>query len=334
MGGGSHSVDSAGAAQAKQQELAVQQKQLGLATEQQGKQNALYATLFGNGKAGGGGALSQFLDPNSLNVTNPTGVYGRQLQEANQETSNDAKNERASEARSMASRGFGSSPAMFGADQQRQSRLAAADAKGRNYTDAVGKQYHDALSNFWNATGVASDTMRGATGAATQNYGNVGSTAASMYNGGNQQVQNSNLLGNIVGAGGQVAGAAMMCPASGALISMQDGTVRLVEEVKKGDEVLGIDGQPCRVIDDPLTAMRECVIVRADEHKSKVAIEHTFALVGGGYDYAKSVAGKFVMGISGMVLVNDVRVAEPEMVYYLPLDGSHTYCADGLWALA
>lgn len=334
MGGGTKSVDSAGAAQAKQQETAVQQQQLALATDQNNKQSALYKTLFGDGTSGGGGTLSHFLDPNSLNVTNPTGVYQRQYQGAVQQGENEATNQRASQQRSMASRGFGSAPSMFAADQDRQSRLATADAKGGAFTDAVGKQYNDALSNFWNATGTASDTMRGATGAATQNYGNVGSTAASMYNSGNQQIQKSNLLGNVISGGAQV-GAAALCPAKGSMITLPNGFTREVEQFKKGDQVMGIDGEPCTLLDDPLPAVRECVIVGTDDdHFGKVGMDHTFVLVGGGYDYAKNIAGKFVKSVTGTARVKTVMGIKPEVVYFLPIDGSHTYCADGLWAMA
>lgn len=335
MGGGTKSVDSAGAAQAKKTEQAVTQQQMSIAADQNNKQNALYKTLFGDGTTGGGGSLSSFLDPNSLNVTKPTGVYDRQYQGAVQQGENEATNQRASQARSMASRGFGAAPAGFAADQDRQSRLATADAKGAAYTDAVGSQYKDALSNFWNATGTASDTMRGATGAASQNLGAAGGQSVGMYNGGNQQQQKSNLLGNVISGGAQV-GAAALCPARGSLILMADGTKKPVEELKQGDAVAQLGGGGGWLLNTPDPVITLCVLVTCTDGKQrKVSESHTFAVPHGGYVAAKNARGWVIVAETHKArTVESVEAAGEDIVYPLNVSQNNSYCADDLWALA
>lgn len=109
-----------------------------------------YKNMFGPG--GQGGELGGFTNPNSLNVTRPTGPQALEYQNARANTANQFQNARGQLARYMANRGFGSdSPSGFEAANERQLALGEAGAQGQNFTNYTMQSYNNALRNFWNA---------------------------------------------------------------------------------------------------------------------------------------------------------------------------------------
>lgn len=133
--------------------------------------------------------------------------------------------------------------------------------------------------------------------------------------------------------GGGEAAITAFCPAKGTLYLMADGTEILVEQLKVGDKLEGIDGEE-QVIEEILST--ECPILKvtldngAVVHNSAV---HAFALPFGGFTEAVRSMGKMVRTASGrakVILIEDGGVAT---VYNVITDGSHTYRADGVWAL-
>jgi hypothetical protein len=48
-----------------------------------------------------------------------------------------------------------------------------------------------------------------------------------------------------------------MCAAEGSKVLMVNGTRKAIEELVKGDRVLGVDGKPDELIDDPSPACRK-----------------------------------------------------------------------------
>lgn len=200
---------SAGAQQADQA-LAAQ------ATQSTAYAKQAHDLLFGAGTDGKGGTLSQFLDPNSLNVDGPTGAYKLQYQRAVGNIAKQSADVRGSVARANAGRGFGAGPAGFAQDEERQAAESQIDRQGAAFTDYAGKSYADALNNFWNATNIASGSGAANTNAAIAADSAAANNYANLY--GTASAPRPSPWGAIIGSGlqaGGIAGSAAMGRKSG-----------------------------------------------------------------------------------------------------------------------
>lgn len=345
MGGGS-SVKQTNAGQATQTlggatSAATQAQNQGNTFSAQEQQ--LYNTLYGNpiaagGVAGAKGALTDMLNPSSLNVTKPTGVYA--LQNTNADTA--AAKQYAANAGNIkaaaAESGFNpaTTPAGFVQDQLNQNSRALADTRGTNFSTATNQQYQDALANFWKAAGItgqgaatAGSQANQATGTAASTYGNLYGTA-----GHGNVTQNSNLLGNTIAAGGQI-GAAAVCVAEDTLIRMSDGRWKAAGHVQLGDKVLGMgtEEQSVLAVKD---GAAECFKVVTDKgHTLICTASHTLARPKHGYVRAGAAEGQHVLTMDGAARVDAVVEVGSCKIIMLQLDeqGSHTYLSDGIWSM-
>ena len=319
---------SAGA-QAADQALAAQ------ATQSTGYAKQAHDLLFGAGTDGKGGTLSQFLDPNSLNVSGPTGAYRLQYNQAVGNIAKQGQDVRGSVARANASRGFGAGPAGFAQDEARQAAESQIDRQGAAFTDYAGKSYADALNNFWNATNIATGSGAANTNAAISADSAAANNYANLYGTASNPIPSP--MGGIIGSGlqaGGTVGAAAMCPCADAKILMMDGTEMLVQDLRKGMEAKGIDGKPCPLLADPRIVQRDSVEVKTLRDKTRVSVDHTFALPLGGYEFAfKSVALNVRHG-DEIATVLEVKEIGAQDVYVLEIGGSHSYRVDGFWSLS
>lgn len=139
------------------------------------------------------------------------------------------------------------------------------------------------------------------------------------------------LTGELISAGGQVGAA--FCPAEGSMYLMADGSERRVEELEVGDMLMGIDGEP-QLIEEihssPTAILR---VTTADGFISRSSRVHAFAQPIGGFVVAVHAMGKTVLTASGRSRVVAVEWDGEARVYNVITDGSHTYRADGIWAL-
>jgi hypothetical protein len=207
---GSKPADAGTMKQASSSSLALDDKLKQQASQQNDWNSAARQSLFGtpNGSGGfTGGTTSQFLDPSKLNVSGPTGVYGTQYQRASDTIAQGGQQARGALSRTLASRGFGSAPSGFGADQMRKSYLDQADTRGQAFSDYAGKSYQDALENFWRANGALmgeGDTALSASmsqnNAVLGNYANLYSTASQPR---------PTIAGSLIGAAGTLGSAAI-----------------------------------------------------------------------------------------------------------------------------
>lgn len=334
---GSKPADKGTMDKASASSLALDDKLKQQASQQNDWNSAARGSLFGSpdGKGGfTGGTVSKFLDPSSLNVSGPTGVYGTQYQRTSDTIAQGGQQARGALSRTLASRGFGSAPSGFGADQMRKSYLDQADTRGQAFSDYAGKSYQDALENFWRANGSLmgeGDTALSASmsqnNAVLGNYANLYGTAAQPRPG---------IGASLIGAAGTLGGAAMTawCPAEGALILCPNGKWRPVQELKNGDVVIGIDDAPDELISDPAPALQSVVEVDAGNHTTRVSNSHAFARNEGGYQFAEQALGDWLLMDDGEEEVSGVRpLAEKVMCYHLKLKRSHGYCVDGFWSL-
>jgi hypothetical protein len=161
----------------------------------------------GSSSSSGGGALTPFLNPASLNVTSPTGVYGQQFTNAKQLLANVYGQNQQGIKTNAAQAGFGANtPAGFTTQQENQNAQGLSNATGQAFQQATTNQYQDALNNFWKSIGAAQTAMGQGEQGALQGTGTAAQTYANLYG----TAAKSSPLGNILGAaGGALAGAAL-----------------------------------------------------------------------------------------------------------------------------
>jgi hypothetical protein len=130
--------------------------------------------------------------------------------------------------------------------------------------------------------------------------------------------------GNIVGA---------MCPAKGSLYLLPDGTETPVETLRVGDKIAGIDGED-QIIEEIQTAIVPVLKVRiVNGFVARNSKTHAYALPKGGFVVAVHAFGKTILTADGPSRVISVKSDGEDLVFNIITNGSHTYCADGIWSL-
>lgn len=340
MGGGS-SVKQTNPAQAAASNAAA----MGAAAQAQnqgnifsGQQQQLYNTLFGAPGSTGGGAITGFLNPNSLNVTKPTGVYALQNTNANQTAAKQYASNAGNITSSLAQSGFNpaTTPSGFGAELQAENSRALADTKGQNFLTSTTNQYQDALKNFWNAANITGQGAATTGSQANQATGTAANTYQNLYGtaGHGNVTQNSNLLGTAIGAAGNVGAGAAMCCAEGTLIRTGLEEFTTIEELFEGAEIFGLpenDDDPL-VIRRPLAfAMKPCVRVKTDGGQELVcSTDHTLLLAGRGYVTASESLHSSICTRTGSVQVIEVQEVGERRVVHLHLEAPHVFESNGL----
>jgi hypothetical protein len=338
MGGGQSNKGQATTAANNANASSQQNLKIG-ATNQQDYQS-LFNTFFGRpGSAGTpGGTLSPFLDPSSINVTQPTGAFKLNLQQANKATEQEGQNAFGNVVRQAANNGLNlSSPAV--AYFQRKNAMDLADQKGSNFTNAVNQQHQEALNNFWGATSTAADLGKSADAASVGATSGSGSTAAGIYGTAGQYHQNpaTSIIGSGVSAGGAV-GAAAVCPALGSKIKTPNGS-RKVEELRKGDLISQSNGRAIRLAADPVRydGVELVLVELTDGRRGVVGERHAYAHPDGGFFYARDTkAGNRVITEDGVGIVYEWTRFGNGTVFGIETEAEHsnrTYCADGIWSL-
>jgi hypothetical protein len=308
-----------------------------------GQQQQLFNMLYGGGSGGSGGAVSSMLDPSKLNVTSPTGVYALQNTNANTAAAKQYANNASNIKSSAQQAGFGpNTPSGFEQDQLNQNSRALADTKGQNFSTATTNQYQDALNNFWKAAGQTQNASTAAGQGALQGTNTAASTYANLYGTATKPytTQNSNLLGNALGAAGAVGaaaagpGGAAACCVEGTLVLTSERKLLPIEKCFEGAELLGLQEQdevPVRVVQPLQFAMRPCVrIVTEGGLELLCSKEHTLLLAGGGYARADEALHQSVRTRNGSAQVVKVEQVGERRVVRLHLDTPHVFETNGL----
>jgi len=135
-------------------------------------------------------------------------------------------------------------------------------------------------------------------------------------------------------AAGQAAGGAMTgCPAKGSLYQMADGTHQRVEDLSVGDKLQGIDSEPQTIEEIQLAESPVLRIVTNDGFTLRCSRVHAFALPAGGFTVAIHALGKTIRTKLGTGRIVSIEPDGVDLVFNVITDGSHTYCADGMWSL-
>lgn len=344
MGGGQ--ANSGQASTAAAQQTAASNQDMALSQQNADLQKRLTGMLFGSGKPGApGGSLSGMMDPASLTQSSFNPAYKSQWNQAQDQIGKDASQARGSLAQSFANSGAGtrSTPSGFQADQMNQINRGEADTRGATFSGLMGNQYKDALNNFWNANNIASGNAASSGNTATGAAGNSGTSSAQLYGtaGAYHPSQFGSVLGSALGAGGQIGAAAMTggassaaaCPAEGSLIRMGDNSAKLIEHIRKGDFVMGIDGKPDEVLHNPEPIFQSVVEVIFLKRKILVSQTHTLQRTEGGYTFAGNCLQERIETDDGPSQVIEVRGRMDKcFCRHLFLKRSHGYNVDGVWS--
>lgn len=137
-----------------------------------------------------------------------------------------------------------------------------------------------------------------------------------------------------IGAAGQVgAGFTPNCPAEGSLYLMADGTERAVETLRVGEQLAGIDGEPETI--DKITSVWEPTVRVTTENGLTLrnSLTHCYVMRDDGFTLAIHSQGKQIVTGAGVSKVVSVQEAGIAKVFNVETNGSHSYRADGAWAL-
>lgn len=188
------------------------------------QQTGLFSTLFGSPTGSGGapgtatgtsgGTLSKMADPNSLNVSSPTGPYALQYQQAKANNALGTQQAAQQINQQAQNKGFGAgAPAGFTSLLQSQNTQAGNTNAGNLFSQYAGQSYQDALNNFWKATGAEQSAMGQAGSNQNAAQGQSNQTYSQLYgqnskNSAGQAFQNAGAtaLGDLGGAAGKKVG--------------------------------------------------------------------------------------------------------------------------------
>jgi hypothetical protein len=146
-----------------------------------------------------------------------------------------------------------------------------------------------------------------------------------------EQMEPFEILGAGIEAAGNIAGA--VCPAKGSLYLVPGDKEVPVETLKVGDEIMGIDGE-AQVIEEIQTAQAPILRITTDDNYTvRNSRVHAFALPAGGFVVAIHALGKTLLTTTGTGKVISVEDDGVDTVFNVITNGSHTYRADGIWAL-
>jgi hypothetical protein len=100
-----------------------------------------------------------------------------------------------------------------------------------------------------------------------------------------------------------------------------------------GDEVAGIDNEP-QLIEEIQTSRSPVLRITTDDgHIVRNSRVHAFALPFGGFVVAVHALNKIVRTAAGKGRIISVENDGEDTVFNVITNGSHTYRADGVWAL-
>lgn len=139
-------------------------------------------------------------------------------------------------------------------------------------------------------------------------------------------------LGSIIGSvGGGVAAA--FCPAEGSLYLMSDNSERPVETLIVGDMLKGVDDEP-QTIEEIQSGLANIIrVVTENGCTTRNSLTHAFVLPKGGFVVAARSLGKAILTAHGPSRVVSVEPSGKAWVFNIITNGSHSYRADGVWAL-
>jgi hypothetical protein len=299
-----------------------------------------YNTTFGENQAIMS-TLTNALNPIVAAGPNQMGFNGAELNNLNsqalQGTGQSYANASQALKEQQAATGGGNAYLPSGVQSQQQAGLASSAANLES-NQLLGIQqagyqqgysmYNNAVGGLAGVAGLESPTTYSS--AATSAAG-AANTEANAVQAANQAGMND-LMGLATGAmGGE--GTALSCPVKGSKYLMADDSEKLVEDLRVGELIQGIDGEPETILEIQVGPLPILVVKTDNGFTAKNSTVHAYALPAGGFVTASQCLGKTVRTAKGNGKIISVEKAGVEDIYNVITDGSHTYRADGVWAL-
>jgi hypothetical protein len=286
------------------------------------------------------GSLKSVFDKVVAAGSNQQGYNAQEMNTLNssviQNTGQQYANAKKSLAENQAAQGGGNSMLPSGVASQQAATLgsAAANQAQSGLTQNLQASYNQGYQNYNNALSGELSV------AGQQNATGMANAATGMSNSANSEANavqqaNQEATNNIMGlATGAISGAAgVMCPVAGSLFLMSDGTEKPVETLIVGEQLMGLDGEP-QTIEEIQSAAVPIVCVKTENgHTARNSVIHAFAVPVGGFVVAAKSLGKTILTAEGPSKVVSVSREPEQRAYNVVTDGSHTYRADGVWAL-
>lgn len=155
-----------------------------------------------NAQFGQNGSLTPFVNPNSLNVTNPTGAYATQYKNESNAINQGVNQSIASANRDAANQGGGVQPSGFSTAQHLMGYLTGANQRANLFAQNTMAQQNQATNNFWNAQNAYGQAGQEAGQQANQGLGTANGTDTSLYGNASQQKRSIwSTLGGIASGG-------------------------------------------------------------------------------------------------------------------------------------
>jgi hypothetical protein len=281
--------------------------------------NSAFSPILSAGPGQSGFTPAQLATMNSQAITQT----GQQYRNAAQ-----AAGERSSSA------GGGTFIAPSGAAMNQQTQIAEAGAANTSnaLTNINLQNQIQGRQNWLQAASVlggASNVFNSATGAgnAATGSGSAAMQGATDVNNANNQWEQD--LTQVISAGAGVAGA-VLCPAEGSLLLMADGSEKSVEELVTGDEILGLEG-PLEIEEIHARVLPIIQVCTENGYSARNSATHCF-VSGDGFIIAAKARSETVDTFRGPSKVISVEYAGTARVFSIVTKGSHSYCADGVWA--
>jgi hypothetical protein len=123
------------------------------------------------------------------------------------------------------------------------------------------------------------------------------------------------------------------CPVEGSLLTMADGSEVPIESLRIGDLIAGIDDEPQTIEQIQIAYVDALRVTTENGCVFRNSTTHAYVLPRGGFTIAFKALGCVITTRFGPSKVASVEPIGKARVFNLMTDGSHTYCADGAWAL-
>jgi hypothetical protein len=254
-------------------------------------------------------------------------------------TATNYKNAAKAVGESEAGLGGGDNPIPTGAQDELKEdvALSSGEEESREENQVDEADWQQGEHNFEDAT-AAEENVSGqynpiGESTAATGAGNAASTTASAI-----ASESDDWMNAAIGAAGEV-GAGFACPAKGAVITMFDGSLRAVETLEIGEQILGASKEPETITSIRKVKSKVVRIITADRFVTRCSPTHalmlaaTLSLDDVKYIDASQSKGEYIVTMRGSSAVIEVRPAGTADVYNIITDKNHTYLADGIWAV-
>lgn len=146
-----------------------------------------------------------------------------------------------------------------------------------------------------------------------------------------QEQANDGMIDAGITAAGSVGGA--FCPAKGSMYLLPDGSEVPVETLQVGQLLAGIDSED-QCIEEIQVGITPLLRIETENgFVARNSRTHAYALPVGGFVVAIHALGKTIITAKGRSKVISVTPDGEDLAFNIITDGSHTYRADGIWAL-